>query len=155
MFNNQEGEVVALSISDFADRMNELMPVLIKEFAHMQPQEIYKGKVTLAQILILQHLNMQDSVKMTDIARFMKVSTAAVTGIVDRLVKSGYVARIFDQRDRRIIRAQITPKGLVLMKKVASERRKMVIEIFGRVSKRDRQDYLRVLMRIKGMLSGG
>jgi len=147
--------VAALSLPDFADRMNELMPVLMKEFAHMQPQEIYKGKVTMPQVLILQHLNIKDSVKMTDIARFMKVSTAAATGIVDRLVKSGYVDRVFDQRDRRIIRVQITPKGLALMKKVFSKRRKMVIEIFGRVSQRDRQDYLRVLMRIKGMLSGG
>ena len=147
--------MAALSLPDFADRMNELMPVLMKEFAHMQPQEIYKGKVTMPQVFILQHLNIKDSVKMTDIARFMKVSTAAATGIVDRLVKSGYVDRVFDQRDRRIIRVQITPKGLALMKKVFSERRKMVIEIFGRVSQRDRQDYLRVLMRIKGMLSGG
>lgn len=144
-----------LTLPDFADKMNEIMPILMKEFAHMQPQEIYRGKVTLPQILVLQYLNTQDSVKMTDIANFMKVTTAAVTGIVDRLVKAGYVSRIFDQNDRRITKVKITLKGQALMKKVAYERRRMVIRLFGRVTEKDRQDYLRVLMRIEKHIRKG
>ncbi|MDD3087268.1 MAG: MarR family transcriptional regulator [Candidatus Omnitrophica bacterium] len=144
-----------LTLSDFADKMNEIMPILMKEFAHMQPQEIYKGKVTLPQILVLQYLSTQDSVKMTDIANFMKVTTAAVTGIVDRLVKAGYVNRIFDQNDRRIIKIEINLKGQALMKKVAHERRRMVMRIFGKVTEKDRQDYLRVLMRIEKHIKKG
>ena len=108
-----------VSLTEFADKLNEIMPVLMREFARVQPAEIYKGKITLPQILILQHLGSQESVKMTDIANFMKVSTAAATGIIDRLVKSRYVLRIFDQEDRRIIKVKITPKGLALMKKLA------------------------------------
>lgn len=143
-----------MSLTEFADSLNEIMPVLMREFAHKQPAEVYKGKVTLPQILILQHLNSQEAVKMTDIANFMKVTTAAATGIVDRLVKSGYVLRVFDQKDRRIIKIKITPKGSTLMKKLASERRKMAISIFSKISEQDRQDYLRILMRIKDVLSG-
>jgi DNA-binding MarR family transcriptional regulator len=142
-----------MSLTEFADSLNEIMPVLMREFARKQPAEVYKGKVTLPQILILQHL-MQEAVKMTDIANFMKVTTAAATGIVDRLVKSGYVLRVFDQKDRRIIKIKITPKGSTLMKKLASERRKMAISIFSKISEQDRQDYLRILMRIKDVLSG-
>ncbi|MFA5286705.1 MAG: MarR family transcriptional regulator [Candidatus Omnitrophota bacterium] len=143
-----------LSLPDFADKLNEIMPVLMREFARVQPAEIYKGKVTLPQILILQHLDSRESIKMTDIANFMKVSTAATTGIVDRLVKSGYVFRVSDQKDRRIIKVKITSKGLILMKKLVYERRKLAINIFSKISEKDRQDYLRILTRIKNILSG-
>ncbi len=143
-----------VSLPDFADKLNEIMPVLMREFARVQPKEIYKGLVTMPQVLILQYLNSQEIVKMTDIANFMNVSTAATTGIVDRLVKSGYVFRVFDQEDRRIIKIKITPKGLALMKKLVHERRKMVISIFSKISEQDRQDYLRILMRIRDVLSG-
>ena len=143
-----------MSLTEFADSLNEIMPVLMREFARKQPAEVYKGKVTLPQIIVLQHLVSKEPVNMTNIANFMQVSTAAATGIIDRLVKSGYVHRVFDQQDRRIIKIKITPKGLDLMKKLANERRKMVIHIFSKISDKDRQDYLRILIRIKEVLSG-
>jgi DNA-binding MarR family transcriptional regulator len=140
------------SLSNFADKLNEIMPKLMREFSRMQPEEVYKGKVTLPQILILEFLSFQSQVKMKDIALFMKVSTAATTGIVDRLVKSGYAARTFDQEDRRIIKIVITPKGLALLKKINQQRRNLTINIFGKLSEKDRQNYLRILMRIKDIL---
>ena len=44
---------------------------------------------------------------MTDLARFMTVSAAAMTGIMDRLVRDGYAARGYDTKDRRIIKAKL------------------------------------------------
>ncbi len=143
-----------MPLSEFADKLNEIMPVLMREFVRMQPAEVYKGKITLPQISILQHLNSQDPVKMTDIANFMKVTTAAATGIINRLVNSGYVLRVLDEKDRRVIKVKITPKGLLLMKKLALERRKTVIHLFSKVSEQDRRDYLRILTRIKDTISG-
>ncbi len=143
-----------LTLPDFADKLNEIMPVLMREFARVQPAEIFKGKVTLPQVLILQHLSAKGPSKMTDIAHFMKVSTAAATGIIERLVKSGYVFRAPDQDDRRIIKIKMTPKGLSLTRKLALERRKMVVRIFSQISEEDREDYLRILLRIKDTLSG-
>ncbi len=143
------------SIFDFADKLNEIMPKLMREFSRTQPEEIYKGKVTLPQILILEFLSAHGQVKMKDIALFMKVSTAATTGIVDRLVKSGYSVRVFDQKDRRIIKIMITPKGVALLKKISQERRNLTISIFEKISKEDRQNYLRILMRVKDILCSG
>ena len=144
----------SISLTEFADKINEIVPIMMKEFARIQPQEIYRGKVTLPQILILQHLIFNQPLRMTDIANFMRVSMAATTGIVDRLVKSGYVIRVFDQNDRRIVKIKTTAKGVALMKRLETDRRKSVINIFGKLSEKDRLDYLRVLMRIKSTLTG-
>ncbi len=142
-----------VSLSEFADRMNEVMPVIIKEFARRQINELYKGKITLPQFLILDLLHREDESRMTALAHFMKVSTAAMTGIVERLVRYSYAARVYDSHDRRIIKVKLTSLGNALVKKINGQRRQMVIKIFGNISEGDRRDYLRILMQIKEILT--
>ncbi len=141
--------MLKISISEFADRLNEILPVVIREFAKRQAGELYKGKITLPQFIILDFLNKKGPSKMSDVARFMGVSTAATTGIVDRLVKCGYIKRAHEPNDRRIVRIKSTPKGIELTKRINSQRRKMIINIFSRLSSSERDDYLRVLMRVR------
>lgn len=145
--------MLEISLSEFADKLNQLMPELIKEFARRQTNELYKGKITLPQFLILGFLGRGGGSRMTDIARFMGITTAAATGIVDRLVKSGYAVRNYDTADRRIIRMKLTAGGSNLVKKINKERRKMIINIFGRISCQERKKYLEILTHIYGILT--
>lgn len=142
-----------VSLLEFADKMSRIMPEIIKGFARRQRNDLYKGKITLPQFLILEALNLEGELKMSALALIMRVSTAAVTGLVDKLVKYGYVIRVFDPEDRRIIRIKLTAGGLSLVKKVNQQRRQMIINIFGKISETDRLDYLRILMQIKEILN--
>jgi DNA-binding MarR family transcriptional regulator len=142
-----------ISLSEFAENLNKIMPVLMKEFARRQANELYKGKITLPQFLILEFLQQEGISKMVILARVMQVSTAAMTGMVNRLVKYGYVSRIYDPLDRRIIKVKLTASGSTLLKRTNQQRRQMVIKIFGQISAADRQDYLRILTQIKEILS--
>ena len=144
-----------MPIKEFADRINDIMPVMIKEFAKRQVNELSKGKITLPQVLILGFLEKSGEAKMTDLAHFMSVSTAAMTGMIDRIVKYGYASRGSEPKDRRVVNIKITAKGSDIIKKINSQRRQMIIDIFGRVSEIDRADYLRVLSKIEDALSGG
>jgi DNA-binding MarR family transcriptional regulator len=89
---------------------------------------------------------------MTDVAREMKVTTAASTGIVQRLVVSGYVQREFDQNDRRVIKIKLSSKGQELLKKLTRQRREIISKIFGQISEHDRSEYLRILMQVTALL---
>ena len=140
------------SLLEFADKINDILPVIMREFANRQTNELYKGKITLPQFLILEFLSKKGESKMKDLAIFMKVTTAAMTGIVDRLVRYSYVARSYDPGDRRIIKIAMTVRGQKLVKKINEQRRQMVLKIFGKISEADRQDYLRILMQIKDIL---
>ena len=129
------------------------MPLIMKEFARSQMKGLYKDKVTLPQFLILEFLHKDGQTKMSFLASFMNVTTAAMTGIADRLVRDGYVKRVYDPNDRRIIEIELTSRGSGLVKKIHEERRKMIMRIFGKIAQRDRRDYLRILMQIKEILS--
>lgn len=142
----------AISPSRFADKMGEIMPIMMKEFSRCMTAELHKGKVTLPQIMILHFLEVEQEAKMKDLARFMGVSMAAMTGIVDRLVKSGHCTRTYEPEDRRIIKIKLTAKGDNLVKNINSSKRSMIIKIFGKISAADREDYLRILLQIKDIL---
>jgi len=144
--------MIQLSLSEFADKISEIMPVIIKEFSRRHVNELYKGQITFPQFLVLDFLNFNGKLKMKDLAHFMNVTTADMTGIVERLVRDRYVVRTYDPKDRRIIKIELTRKGSELVKKVNQERRKMLIKIFGKVSEADRRDYLRILTHIRDIL---
>ena len=143
-----------MSIQEFADRINNIIPIMIKEFSKYQVNELSKGKITLPQFLILGFLEKSGEAKMSDLAHFMSVSTAAMTGTVDRLVSYGYVIRELEPKDRRVIKIKIISKGSNIIKKINYQRRQMIIDIFAKVSEHDRSDYLRVLTKIEEALSG-
>ena len=144
--------MTGISIADFAQKMNQIMPEIMKGFARRQNNDVYKGKITLPQLLILELLSRQGASKMTDLAKFMKVTTAASTGIVQRLVLLGYVQREYDQSDRRIIRIKLSAKGRELVKKINQQRTQSVTKIFSQISENDRGEYLRILMQVKDIL---
>jgi len=138
---------------EFADNLEEIMPVLMKKFARYQVSELSQSQITLPQFLILNCLAHSGESKMKDLAAFMHVTTAAMTGIVDRLVRDGYLKRLYDSQDRRIIKADLTVKGKELLSKIRQQRRKLVIKVFSKISDQDRRDYLRILRQISEVLT--
>lgn len=142
-----------LTLTEFAAKIDEVMPAVMKGFARKQTNALYKGKITLPQFFILSHLNRHGDSIMKDLASVMEVSTPAATGIVERLVRDRYVTRVFDPKDRRVIHIRLTQSGANLVKKMDTQRRQLTLEVFGKISQQERENYLSILMHIKDVLS--
>ncbi len=138
-----------LSLPDFADRIGEIIPVIMKEFVKIHGKEFHSSKITMPQFFVLESIHRTGECKMGDIAKFLSVTTAAITGIVDRLVRDGYVLRVSDPRDRRIIRIGLTAKGDKTAKNMLEKRRQVSINMFGMISQKEREEYLKILTTIK------
>jgi DNA-binding MarR family transcriptional regulator len=81
-------------------------------------RELNRGNVSYAQFFLLGYLSSEQQLTMTDISRKMGHSTAAATGLVDRLEKLGYVQRLHAADDRRKVMVQITAKGQQLVQQL-------------------------------------
>ncbi|MFA5338303.1 MAG: MarR family transcriptional regulator [Candidatus Omnitrophota bacterium] len=141
-----------ISLETFADRLNELIPLVFKELTKKLTTELHKSKITLPQFFVLEFLGREGESKMTELAHFMNVTTAAMTGIVDRLVREEYIERIYDKNDRRIIKVKLTNAGNNLVRKICERKQQMVIKIFEKISEVDREHYLRILNQVKTIL---
>lgn len=144
-----------VSLSEFADKINEYMPVIINGVFRRNENELFRGKITMPQFLVLSFLLRQGQTNMTALARYLDVSTPAVTGIVERLVRDAYAVRGYDAKDRRVIKIQLTAKGNELVKRINRQKRLLTIKVFGKLPAGDRQNYLQVMTKIKDILSHG
>lgn len=144
----------SLTVAEFTDRVGESMVAISREFMKQQTGEFYKVKITLPQLAILDLLNRLGELSMSDMARFMNVTTAAMTGIIDRLVRDGYVMRMPDPDDRRVIKIKLTAKGSKAVKNILEQRRRLITKIFGVLSRDEREEYLKILTRIQDGLKG-
>lgn len=140
-------------ISEFANRVTSIMTTITREFAKRGAKNSVIGKITIAQLVALENLNFHGETKMKDLAKFCSVSTPAMTGLINRLVRDGFVLRVYEKQDRRIIKARITKKGQDFLKKINDEKKQILIKVFGKLSQNDRDEYLRILLQIKDNLS--
>lgn len=108
----------AVDVEPNADRLADFIMFAQRSFLLDLSKELNKGNISYAQFFLLGYLANEDYLTMTDISKKMGHSTAAATGLVDRLEKLGYVQRLHAADDRRKVMVQITRKGIELVSKL-------------------------------------
>ena len=144
-----------LTLSEFADKVSEMMPSIMREFYKQESDKFYKIKITIPQLVVLEMLTRDGESRMTDLAHSINVTTAAMTGIVDRLVRDGYVMRSSDAEDRRVIKVRPTAKGVRVAKSAIEYRKGIYQKMFGVVSQVEREEYLKILTIIRDRIGKG
>ena len=82
--------------------------------------ELTQDKVSYPQFFLLTYLAEEESLSMSSIARMMGHSTAAATGMVDKLQELGHIKRFTAAADRRKIMVRITEQGRELVAQMRS-----------------------------------
>lgn len=77
---------------------------------------------SVQQYMILSLLNAEPNLSMGDLRQNTLVTKQAITGVVDRLKKGGYLEIYKDSRDRRITRVLLTEKGKKALQATRSKR---------------------------------
>jgi DNA-binding MarR family transcriptional regulator len=109
------------SVKADADRLADFVLFTQRSCILNLSSELNKGNVSFPQFFLLTYLSSEEYLTMSDIAKKMGHSTAAATGLVDRLEKLGYVERVHAAEDRRKIMVRITRKGEQLVSRMRSE----------------------------------
>ena len=109
------------SVKADADRLADFVLFTQRSCILNLSSELNKGNVSFPQFFLLTYLSSEEYLTMSDIAKKMGHSTAAATGLVDRLEKLSYVERSHAAEDRRKIMVRITAKGIELVSKMRTE----------------------------------
>ncbi len=97
-------------------------------------EETGGGKINPLSILKLKTLEYIEEKKnptMRDVAEYLAITASSTTPLIDGLVTSGQIRRIYDSHDRRIIRLVVMAKGKKNLKsgyRAMSNRLKKVLE---------------------------
>lgn len=137
---------------EFARGVNRALPNILRELTRRQARNPAWGRISVPQMLILETLHYQGQCMMRELAEGLSVSTPAVTGLVDRMVKSGYIRRVRDEGDRRVINVELTSKGVKVAKGVLDARERTIRDVFGRLKPSERKAYLKILKKVCGII---
>jgi DNA-binding MarR family transcriptional regulator len=96
-------------------RVIELQRKVNRMLRRQVPDAWMELSLTLAQLKSLFFISNEGSTNVGKLAAALSVTSANVTGIVDRLVKQGLVTRRENPEDRRMLLLQVTDKGRALI----------------------------------------
>jgi len=103
-------------------------------------------EVTPIQVMLLFFLQKKDGSSLTQISQGLMLENPTVTGLVDRLEKSGYVKRSDHPDDRRVYLVRITEKGKKVANKALPIIKKLNEEIKKGYSKGEIENFKKVLI---------
>ena len=125
-----------------------------REFLLNLSRELNRDNISFAQFFLLSYLATSRELTMTDIARKMGHSTAAATGLVDRLEKLGYMERTHALDDRRKVMVRITTKGLELVGRLRDELQNQIADAMEETSTDDALSFMSTYRRLDEVPAG-
>ena len=140
---------------EFTREVARILPTIHAAIVRGQPGVLMKGKITMPQMVILDILRVRGESKMSDISNAIRVTKSAVTGMVDRLIKSDMVERSRSGDDRRIVLIKLTKYGKSISKKIADYKVKIVSNLFSTLNSGEKKEYLRILKKIQKNITSG
>lgn len=97
-------------VESIARNIFSVMPLLRKRPLHMDVIQNEHG-IPLSHVQVLSMLNESGSMSVSEISHRLGIAKPNITPLVDRLIENGYVDRIRDTNDRRIVNVVILPDG--------------------------------------------
>jgi len=131
-----------------AERLADIFTVLQRCFILNLSKELSRGNVSFPQYFLLGFLVQQKQLTMTEIAQKMGHTTAAATGLVDRLEKLGLVRRTHAKDDRRKILVQATSSGASLVSEVREDMITNLLKMMSQLDGNEQRAWLQIYEKI-------
>ncbi len=94
--------------------INGILVDLFKDILDIEEQALKDRGITdlsMNEMHTIEAIGYEGSKTMSETAEILKITLGTLTTSVNRLVKKGYVQRLQDEKDRRIVLIKLTEKG--------------------------------------------
>jgi DNA-binding MarR family transcriptional regulator len=93
--------------------------------------------LTGSQLWIMRELNDAPGLRVGEVAQRLSIHQTTTSNIVDALLKKGFVVKLRDESDQRVVRLFLTSKGKGVLASAPSPARGMIAEALTRLDDRD------------------
>src|SRR5437588_4650675 len=131
-----------------AERLSNIVMEMKLVFVLHQCKKLAQGNVSFPQFFLLAYLDQKEVLTMSAIAQKMGHTTAAASGLVDRLENLGMVVRSVARDDRRKVMVCITPKGSTLVRRIRQEMVGNLMKIMQYLEPDEQKAWLQIYSKI-------
>ena len=131
-----------------AERLSHIILEMQRCFVLHLCKELAPGNVSFPQFFLLAALDHKEILTMSAIAQKMGHTTAAASGLVDRLENLGYVVRSSAREDRRKVMVCITEKGSALVRRIRQEMVGNLMKVMTHLTPSEQKAWLQIYTKI-------
>jgi DNA-binding MarR family transcriptional regulator len=131
-----------------AERLSHIILEMQRFFLLHLCKQLAPGNVSFPQFFLLAALDLKEILTMSAIAQKMGHTTAAASGLVDRLENLGYVVRSSAPEDRRKVMVCITGKGSALVRRIREEMVGNVMKVMTHLTPGEQKAWLQIYSKI-------
>jgi DNA-binding MarR family transcriptional regulator len=109
---------VALDHKAAIDQIVETAIYLQTESRRLAREQCARHGITATQLNVLKLLQTVGDLSLSELSKRMSAKNSTITGIIDRMVDAGLVAREQSAEDRRVWKIRLLPEGRAMARKV-------------------------------------
>ncbi len=137
--------------SFYFKKIDELMRQLVQRIHIELKNNLVKG-ITGSQLFVLKTIYESKQMTVSSVAEELGVSLSAITAFIDKLAKAGFVHRLRDEDDRRLVWLTVTPKGEEILKVCLAGREQILMKYLGQLPEDDLEQLERIYEKLLAIL---
>ena len=106
-----------------------------------------RSEYELLVMLVMSTKDGKGAFTVTEISNLLQVTPAGVTHLINPLEEAGYIERLPDPHDRRIVRIGLTEKGTQTAETLISEVRENLIGLVNHLGEEDSKTLIRLMSK--------
>lgn len=116
--------------------------------AIMKWNQSFPYDISVSPVLVLSELKHHSPKKQSELADDLGFTAGAMTNIANRLVREEYAKRRYEEKDRRIIRLEITVEGEVVLCDAHKKGKQLHLELFQTLSETEVDQFLSIYQKL-------
>ena len=130
------------------DLIVETIIYLQTEGRRLARAECQRVGISPTQLSVLKLLHEIGDLSLSELSRRLAAQNSTVTGIVDRMVQAGLVAREQSEKDRRVWRIRMTDKGQKIARDVQVAPWDLLHSALGALDAREKEQLVSILNKV-------
>ncbi|MDF2679845.1 MAG: MarR family transcriptional regulator [Brevibacillus sp.] len=136
-----------------ASKIEELDRVFVEMARYFISQWLEEEEqISPKQFILLRVLHQRGRSTVSELANILKQSNSATTIALNRLVKAGFIDRIRDEQDRRVVWVTLSEKAVPLIESLLSRRRELLGKLLENLSDEELIQFTHFLVKMKQCL---
>ncbi len=111
-------------------------------------RELSSFNLTIPQADIIVCLHRSKGLPLSELAERLLVTGGNITGVIDRLERAGYVIRVKDGVDRRVVHARLTPEGEKLYRELLPPYKTVLSSVNNLLEPKEQKELARILKKL-------
>lgn len=136
-----------------ASKIEELDRVFVEMARYFISQWLEEEEqISPKQFILLRVLHQRGRSTVSELANILKQSNSATTIALNRLVKAGFIDRVRDEQDRRVVWVTLSEKAVPLIESLLSRRRVLLSKLLENLSDEEIVQFTHFLVKMKQCL---